>query len=108
MPFIYSNETVPDYILLIVMATTIVGDASTNTILWADDLSVVYNSVGVVENDFGVNFSQDDNFGTDQAAKGILRFAWFNGALTGIDLVDSTPLFTVDFKVIEQRMECQI
>jgi hypothetical protein len=49
--------------------------------------------------DFGFDLSYDDNFGREQTSGGILRFAWFNAALTGIDLPDSTTLFTVQFKV---------
>ena len=38
------------------MASISVGGANSNTILWVDDLSFVYSSVGVVENDFGDKF----------------------------------------------------
>jgi hypothetical protein len=53
VPFTYNNETIPSYVLLIAMASTSIGDANSNSILWVDDLSVVYSGVGVVENDFG-------------------------------------------------------
>ena len=53
VPFVYENETVPSYILMIAMASTNIGGASSDTKLWVDDLAVVYSTVGVVENDFG-------------------------------------------------------
>ncbi len=53
VPFTYENESLPSYILMIAMASTNIGDASSNTKLWVDDLSVVYSTSGVVENDFG-------------------------------------------------------
>lgn len=43
-----------------------------------------------------------EHFGEDKSAGGILRFAWFNAALTGVTLADSTTLFTVNFEVIGQ------
>ena len=49
---------------------------------------------------FGFNLSYDDNFGRDQISSGVLRFAWFNGALTGVDLADDTTLFSIEFDVI--------
>jgi hypothetical protein len=41
-----------------------------------------------------------EHFGEDNTAAGVLRFAWYNDALTGISLPDSAQLFTVDFDVI--------
>jgi hypothetical protein len=65
------------------------------TLTW-DSTVLAYDQV----REFGANFSANDHFGTDEITSGVLRFAWFNGALTGIDLADSTTLFTVDFKVL--------
>ena len=39
----------------------------------------------------------DDHFGQDATANGVLRFAWFNNALVGINLPDSATLFKVQF-----------
>ena len=41
VPFNYNNSTTPEYILLIATASSTVGSANSNTILWIDDLSVV-------------------------------------------------------------------
>jgi hypothetical protein len=42
VPFNYNNGTIPEYILLIATASSTVGSASSSTVLWVDDLSVVY------------------------------------------------------------------
>ena len=41
-----------------------------------------------------------EHFGEDNTAGGVLRFAWYNDALTGVTLPDSTALFAVDFEVV--------
>ncbi|HKK76739.1 MAG TPA: cohesin domain-containing protein [Saprospiraceae bacterium] len=43
-----------------------------------------------------------ENFGEENTTGGELRFAWFNEALTGLSLTDSTQLFTVNFAVTGQ------
>jgi hypothetical protein len=53
VPFTYNNGTTPSYILLIATASINIGGANSNTILWVDDLSVVYSTGGVFENNFG-------------------------------------------------------
>jgi hypothetical protein len=42
VPFSYNNGSTPAYILLIATASTVPGTANSSTILWVDDLSVVY------------------------------------------------------------------
>jgi hypothetical protein len=42
VPFNYNNGSTPEYILLIATASAIAGSANSSTILWVDDLSVVY------------------------------------------------------------------
>lgn len=65
------------------------------TLTW-DSTVLAYSDV----TDFGFDLSYDDNFGRDQASSGILRFAWFNASLAGINLPDSATLFSVDFQVV--------
>ncbi|GAB5554990.1 MAG: hypothetical protein Sapg2KO_45810 [Saprospiraceae bacterium] len=48
--------------------------------------------------DFALNFSENDNFSSD--ARGALRFIWFDPATTGVDLPDSTTLFSIDFNLL--------
>jgi hypothetical protein len=43
--------------------------------------------------------SEIEHFGVDNVSRGILRFAWFNNALTGTSLADGSSLFVVDFAV---------
>lgn len=42
VPFNYNNGTTPEYILLIATASSTAGSANASTILWVDDLSLVY------------------------------------------------------------------
>ncbi|CAA6829629.1 MAG: Unknown protein [uncultured Aureispira sp.] len=42
VPFNYNNGSTPEYILLIATASSTIGSANSSTILWVDDLSVVY------------------------------------------------------------------
>lgn len=46
------------------------------------------------------NFSLNDHFGIDKVADGIIRFVWFDAALKGISIADSTTVFSVDFAVV--------
>lgn len=48
--------------------------------------------------DFAFDFSENDNF--SPGSGGALRFIWFNPAVVGVNLPDSTTLFSVDFKVL--------
>ena len=59
--------------------------------------STVLEFTGI--SDINSNYSYNDHFGIDKVSSGILRFAWFDNALTGISLPDSTTLFKVDFEV---------
>lgn len=42
VPFNYTNGNTPQYILLIATASSVIGSANSSTVLWVDDLSVVY------------------------------------------------------------------
>jgi hypothetical protein len=42
-PIIYNNANMPAYILLISTASNVAGSANSNTILWLDDMTAIYN-----------------------------------------------------------------
>ena len=42
VPFNYNNGNIPEYILLIATASSTIGTANSGTVLWVDDLSLVY------------------------------------------------------------------
>lgn len=60
--------------------------------------STVLSYTGV--SDLAPFLGEIEHFGDDKSSSGILRFAWFNDALTGVSLADSSQLFTVNFQVI--------
>ena len=61
-----------------------------------DSTVLEFNKVG----DFAFNFSENDNFSPESG--GALRFIWFDPSVSGVDLPDSTTLFSVDFSVLGQ------
>jgi hypothetical protein len=58
-----------------------------------DPSAVTYSSVSF----FGLPGMNMSNFGTSQAATGKITFTWFDGTLNGVDMADSTALFTLNF-----------
>ena len=66
--------------------------------------STIFNFVDVA--DLGMEeISYDNHFGRQDSGSGILRFAWFNESLVGIDLPDSTTLFSVEFEILDNTTE---
>lgn len=50
--------------------------------------------------DFAMDITEEENFGTNNASGGNIGFFWFDNAVTGVFLNDSTSLFSIKFEVI--------
>ncbi|MDC0231464.1 PCMD domain-containing protein, partial [Aureispira] len=98
VPFTYNNGTTPSYILLIATASTSIGGANANSILWVDDLSVVYCSdVPVAMTDTSC-VSYTSPSGKNWATTGIYMDTLPSGNCDSIFTIDLTIL-TVDTSV---------
>ena len=50
--------------------------------------------------DFAMDITEEANFGTNNAGSGTIGFFWFDEAVTGVSLDDSTSLFSIKFEVV--------
>ena len=98
VPFTYNNGTIPSYILLIATASTSVGGASASSILWVDDLSVVYCSDIPVAITDTVCLSYTSPSGKNWSTSGIYMDTLPNGNCDSIFTIDLTIL-SVDTSV---------
>lgn len=67
------------------------------TLAWNPSV-LTFDSVG----QFGLPFTISSNFGLQSAQQGILRFAWSEEGLKGIDLKDDVTLFSIFFRPVGQ------
>jgi hypothetical protein len=65
------------------------------TLAW-DTTVIRFESVS----NFGLALRVDDHFDLTVANKGLLPFAWYNEAIRGINLPDSSTLFSIRFNVV--------
>ena len=49
---------------------------------------------------FAMDITELDNFGTNNASNGAIGFYWFDNAVAGVSLDDSTNLFSIKFEAI--------
>jgi hypothetical protein len=61
-----------------------------------DQTKLTYVSV----QDFGLSGLNSTGFGTAQTGSGKLTFSWMEGTLAGINLSDSTTIFSIKFNII--------
>jgi hypothetical protein len=59
--------------------------------------STVLQFIGL--QDFAMDITEQDNFGTNNASSGVIGFFWFDEAVSGVSLDDSTTLFSIKFEV---------
>ena len=60
--------------------------------------STVLRFIGL--QDFAMDITEEENFGTNNASSGKIGFFWFDNAVAGVSLDDSTGLFSIKFEVI--------
>jgi len=100
-PISYNNANTPAYILLIATASNVPGSANSNTVLWLDDMSAVYNvstgtdyintafnsevriypnpSQGIATLDLGADYNNANVIITDLAGRTVLEMNNLSG-----------------------------
>ncbi len=97
VPFTYNNGTTPSYILLISTASTSIGGANSNTILWVDDIEAIYCSPDNSVTNNGASL-------TANATGAGVTYQWLdcnngNSPISGDTLATFTPTVSGDYAV---------